>query len=146
MPPPRTILVCVDGSDDAIRAADAAGELAAAVAGRVIVLAVVGLPKSLLDVVDHEAVEVALAGAVSDMTRAAVAAAATHGVEVTVEHRRASGSAGRAIVDAAAELRADLIVVGRHGSGQVARTILGSVSGRVVAGAQCPVLVIPPQG
>jgi nucleotide-binding universal stress UspA family protein len=38
--------------------------------------------------------------------------------------------------------RADLIVMGTHGRTGVARFFLGSVAGRVVAGARCPVLTV----
>jgi nucleotide-binding universal stress UspA family protein len=42
----------------------------------------------------------------------------------------------------ARELSADLIVIGRYGMGQVIPAVLGSVVGSVVAGADCPVLVV----
>ena len=38
--------------------------------------------------------------------------------------------------------KADLIVMGTHGRTGVARFLLGSVAGRVVAGATCPVLTV----
>ena len=38
--------------------------------------------------------------------------------------------------------RADLVVMGTHGRTGVARFFLGSVAGRVVAGATCPVLTV----
>ena len=38
--------------------------------------------------------------------------------------------------------KADLIVMGTHGRTGVARFFLGSVAGRVVAGAACPVLTV----
>ena len=38
--------------------------------------------------------------------------------------------------------KADLIVMGTHGRTGVARFFLGSVAGRVVAGATCPVLTV----
>jgi nucleotide-binding universal stress UspA family protein len=37
----------------------------------------------------------------------------------------------------------DLIVIGRRGFSKITRFFLGSVSQRVLSGAQCPVLVIP---
>jgi nucleotide-binding universal stress UspA family protein len=47
-----------------------------------------------------------------------------------------------AIVQAARSTRAGTIVMGTHGRSGVARFFLGSVAGRVVAGARCPVLTV----
>ncbi|HLE45096.1 MAG TPA: universal stress protein, partial [Methylomirabilota bacterium] len=44
------------------------------------------------------------------------------------------------IVRAAKSRRADLVVIGTHGRTGLARLFLGSVAGRVVAAASCPVL------
>ena len=52
------------------------------------------------------------------------------------------GTPYTAITEAAAEERADLVVVGTHGRGGFSRFVLGSVAGRVVASAPCPVLTI----
>jgi nucleotide-binding universal stress UspA family protein len=46
------------------------------------------------------------------------------------------------ILRLARELSVDLIVIGRYGIGQVIPAVLGSVVGSVVAGAECPVLVV----
>jgi nucleotide-binding universal stress UspA family protein len=46
------------------------------------------------------------------------------------------------ILRAAKANRADLIVMGTHGHTGLARVILGSVAGRVVATARCPVLTV----
>jgi nucleotide-binding universal stress UspA family protein len=46
------------------------------------------------------------------------------------------------ILRIAGERSADLIVIGRYGAGRVIPAILGSVVGSVVAGAECPVLVV----
>jgi nucleotide-binding universal stress UspA family protein len=46
------------------------------------------------------------------------------------------------IVRAAKARRADVIVMGTHGRGAVAKFFLGSVAGRVVATAACPVLTV----
>jgi nucleotide-binding universal stress UspA family protein len=52
------------------------------------------------------------------------------------------GSPTDRIVRAAKSQRADLIVMGTHGRGAVAKLFLGSVAGRVVATAPCPVLTV----
>jgi nucleotide-binding universal stress UspA family protein len=46
------------------------------------------------------------------------------------------------IVRAARSKRADMIIMGTHGRGGLARLFLGSVAGRVVATAPCPVLTV----
>jgi nucleotide-binding universal stress UspA family protein len=52
------------------------------------------------------------------------------------------GVAHDQILRAARRLRAGLLVVGTHGRSGVARFFLGSVAGRVVAGASCPVVTV----
>ena len=52
------------------------------------------------------------------------------------------GMPAEAIVRAARGRRVGTIVVGTHGRSGVARFFLGSVAGRVVAGATCPVLTV----
>jgi nucleotide-binding universal stress UspA family protein len=46
------------------------------------------------------------------------------------------------IVRAARATRADLVVLGTHGRTGLGRVLLGSVAGRVVALAHCPVLTV----
>ena len=46
------------------------------------------------------------------------------------------------IIRAAKAKKADLLVLGTHGRTGVARVFLGSVAGRVIAGAPCPVLTV----
>jgi nucleotide-binding universal stress UspA family protein len=52
------------------------------------------------------------------------------------------GGAADRIVRAAKGRRVDVIVMGTHGRGAVAKFFLGSVAGRVVATATCPVLTV----
>ena len=52
------------------------------------------------------------------------------------------GLAHQQILRAAKKLKAGFIVVGTHGRTGVARFVLGSVAGRVVGGAQCPVVTV----
>ena len=46
------------------------------------------------------------------------------------------------IVRIAKSRRADLVVMGTHGRSGLAKLFLGSVAGRVVAAAPCPVLTV----
>jgi len=52
------------------------------------------------------------------------------------------GVAHEQIVRTARRLRADLVVVGTHGRTGLAKVFLGSVAGRVVAIASCPVMTV----
>ncbi|MEX2148022.1 MAG: universal stress protein, partial [Candidatus Rokuibacteriota bacterium] len=52
------------------------------------------------------------------------------------------GVAHEQIAKAAKAKKADLLVVGTHGRTGMARFFVGSVAGRVVAGAPCPVLTV----
>jgi nucleotide-binding universal stress UspA family protein len=54
----------------------------------------------------------------------------------------AEGSAHEQIVRLARTKRADMVVMGTHGRSGFAKLILGSVAGRVVATAPCPVLTV----
>lgn len=52
------------------------------------------------------------------------------------------GVAHEQIIRAAKSKKADVLVVGTHGRTGIARLFVGSVAGRVVAGAPCPVLTV----
>ena len=53
-----------------------------------------------------------------------------------------NGDPSQQIVHAARSTRADLVVVGTHGRTGFSKFILGSVAGRVVATASCPVVTV----
>ena len=53
-----------------------------------------------------------------------------------------SNSPAAAIVEYATRAEADLIVIGTHGRGVMAHPVMGSVAGRVVRMAPCPVLTV----
>ena len=62
--------------------------------------------------------------------------------DVRAEAMLLDGVAHERIVRAARSKRADLIVIGTHGRTGLARLFLGSVAGRVVATATCPVMTV----
>lgn len=61
--------------------------------------------------------------------------------DLPVEGRLLSGSAGPLLAEVSEEF--DLMVVGSRGYGALKRTALGSVAGKLVNSAACPVLVLP---
>jgi len=54
----------------------------------------------------------------------------------------ADGSAAVQIVRVAKSKRADLVIIGTHGRTGLAKFFLGSVAGRVVSTAPCPVMTV----
>jgi nucleotide-binding universal stress UspA family protein len=54
----------------------------------------------------------------------------------------ADGNPAQQIVRIAKNRRCDLLVIGTHGRSGIAKFFLGSVAGRVVASAPCPVLTV----
>jgi nucleotide-binding universal stress UspA family protein len=91
------------------------------------------------------------AQAIDELDRRARAYAAREMAKLVQKARQAGvrartlvveGVAADRIVRAAKARRADVIVMGTHGRGAVAKFFLGSVAGRVVATATCPVLTV----
>jgi nucleotide-binding universal stress UspA family protein len=69
-----------------------------------------------------------------------LAAEAGVGLSTTV----LEGHPAEAIVDHAADSDADLVVMGTHGRSGIGRRLLGSVTERVVRGADVPVMTVGP--
>jgi nucleotide-binding universal stress UspA family protein len=61
--------------------------------------------------------------------------------DVTVSDSLIAGDAAERLIEASTE--SDLLFIGSRGYGPLRRALLGSVSGRVVRGARCPVIVTP---
>jgi nucleotide-binding universal stress UspA family protein len=62
---------------------------------------------------------------------------------IGAQGQRLEGSPAEQIAEACAEGGVDLLVVGSRGYGPMSRVLLGSVSGKLVNHAPCPVLVVP---
>jgi len=129
----RTIVVGVDGSP----ASDTALDWAAAEAMRR------GVPLEVL----HTAPASVAAGsghvdeaADEDVLDAAAARARASFPRISVITRSEHRDPASALIDRSTG--AELVVVGAHGKGLLARVLLGSVSHRVVAHAQCPAVVV----
>ena len=141
------ILVATDGSPHAKRAAELAARLARELRSCEVVLVNVGhIPAIAMGgpgadaMVDYKVLEEGFekAGrAILEETKSAF-----HGTDVplTTQYRR--GEPSHEILAAAAEVKANLIVMGSRGLGQIGGLILGSVSERVLHGADLPVVVV----
>jgi nucleotide-binding universal stress UspA family protein len=147
---PDQIIVCTDGSPDAV---------AAAAAG----LAVVGAPKQAVIVTVIEPPDDSLvtgggfAGGVMSEEELDRDTAAAHSTARSVLEDTASqlelpdaelkvleGTPGQAVCQFASDLNARAIVMGSRGRGVVKRAVLGSVSDHVVRHAPCPVVISGP--
>ena len=62
------------------------------------------------------------------------------GVEAEFEHR--VGNAGEQIATLARKGNFDLVMMGSHGHGALARLVVGSVTGRVLASCEVPLLIV----
>lgn len=134
------VLLPVDGSPHADRAAEYAAELARLMEGRILLLhchrqfpKVIGEPylQSIISSTLDEAQ--ACLKPYGDRLR-------QHGL--AVEERLVEGPAGGAIVQVAEIDKCDLIVMGTRGRSDLKGLVLGSVTHRVLQTAPCPVVVV----
>lgn len=142
------ILVCIDGSENAQKAAEAACQLALKFGSKVTLIDVyTPIPAYSAHVATIEmtpvyeefdpAIEQRLHDTVEHRTGKIFTDAG-----LKYETRREMGHPVDKIVDAAEEEKADLIVMGSRGLGTFQRFLLGSVSDGVLHHAHCPVLII----
>lgn len=142
----RKIVLCTDGSDGALKAAQFTADLAASLKAEVALVSVycppVGAllwttqpqPTSLADVLSTgETVEQALTA------RASAILAEGH---VSFRTFAEVGDPVQVILDIAEREHADMIVVGSRGLGGFSSLLLGSVSDNLAHHASCPVLIV----
>ncbi len=144
------ILVAVDGSENAQRAADTAIKLARDYQAEIIFLRVVTVPNTLTPgairaggaTILQQFYDYSLRDA-EDYVSLLVSEANKAGVSsARGEVLRATSSPASVIVDKAKTEQADLIVIGTRGLDRPQRLLQGSVSSEVVAGADTQVLVV----
>lgn len=143
----KTVLVCTDGSEHAMRAAQRAAEIARQGEVRLLLLHVVNLTKELSPYVMPWQLEL----------ESAVASSGQKAEQETVLKRtakvfeeaglpyhqlRETGHPGSRIVQVAECEGADLIVIGSRGLSALKALLLGSVSNYVVHNAPCSVLLV----
>ncbi|MFQ3581705.1 MAG: universal stress protein [Chloracidobacterium sp.] len=142
------ILLATDGSETALKAARAAGDLAAKVNGVITLLfvmepfnemAYISLPGYELGIDPEKVERFQRESAHAVLERTAEVIKATGAV---FSSRYEIGAPPAVIVSVAETESFDVIVIGSRGRGPLASFLLGSVCDRVVHRAHCPVLVI----
>jgi len=137
----KQILIAVDDSEFAARAAEVAIELAKALKAKIGFVHVfnpsVG-PGTMWSVPADTLMEMSEEEAQRLLGRFQERAASPSKVPEFLE----SGNPASKIVDVAKSWPADLIVIGSHGRGKIGGLLLGSVSQAVLGHAPCPVLVV----
>jgi len=142
----QKILVPFDGSSNAERALIKAVELASLTEGELVILTVYR---------HHSMLEASLSMVrprdpqnMDDIMRDYARDVADHGKKIAIEHGASTarafikvGHPARTIIAYATEKDVDLIVLSSRGLGSVEGYLLGSVSHKVTAVSQCPVLV-----
>ncbi len=134
----KRILVAVDGSDNSLRAAQKAAELASLLGDAEVELASVIAVDVYSDMV-YDPIE-AHGDAQREIILPAVEILRGAGIEpgVKILHGRPADE----VVRYAEESDAGLLVIGSRGLNALQKLALGSVSNKVIVHAKCPVLVV----
>lgn len=133
------LLVAVDGSRPAMRAIDAAVEIARRFGASICLLHAFPHVSDMLGTPSYEH----LIEARSLIGRGLLEAARSQvGDHAECDVQLIEGPAAQAILRVAEEEQFDLIVVGSRGHGQLGGLLLGSVSNSVAQRAKCPVLIV----
>ncbi|WP_019624743.1 universal stress protein [Thioalkalivibrio thiocyanoxidans] len=158
----KTMLVPVDGSDNAWRAVEVAADLAAKYQARVVLLSVLlqgeEVPphiRKLSDLPDPDDPPVALGGAavagavppkvLHDIAKKLTEKASEYFTErgvTDIERHVQDGSPARVILQQAEYHHADMIVMGARGLGNLKGLVSGSVSNKVQQLARCIVVTV----
>lgn len=138
--PYRTIAVAYDGSEEAEAALRRAEDLARPNRASIEILTVAEAP------VTPATVWGGIAPAqLSDPDKILNGAIESVDERLAVQGRRLEGEVATTLARAC-ENSVDLLVAGSRGYGPAARVLLGSVTGRLIQDAPCPVLVVPRAG
>lgn len=136
----KKILAAVDGSDDSLRALDAAAELARTQGARLVVTSVAYLPEAYKVDLSEElqmAIRDSAAAILDDAKRHIAGSGVAAAFQLAVDERPDD-----AIVRISREGRFDLVVLGRRGTHAGTVKQVGGVSQAVLAGAGCSVLLV----
>ena len=135
------ILLSVDGSDHALRAARTAAELARTMKSKEfrIVVAFDNIPPYLGEPYLQAAIDSRKSEAEAILN---TATREVGEVPCEIHTELIEGSPAEAIIDVATTRKSDIIVMGSRGLGRLAGLLLGSTSQKVVSHAPCPVLIV----
>lgn len=142
---PNVIVAATDGSEQSLRAANAAAALARTNDARLFIVTVVRPPEGWWGIVGAPPPAESLGNALADAQRVVlektVGAVDLAGVRFeTVEE---VGDPANQLAAFAEAKEADLLVIGQRGAGLVERIMVGSVADRLVHISSVPVLVVP---
>jgi nucleotide-binding universal stress UspA family protein len=136
----KRILLAVDGSDHAIRAAEIAAELVRSMKAELRIVVVYDpIPPYLGEPNLQNAINARLAEAQKILDRAVEAVG---DVPEEIHTGIIEGNSAEAIIEVAKTRESDLIVMGSRGLGRLSGLVLGSTSQKVVSHAPCPVLIV----
>ena len=145
----QRILLAVDGSAHSTAAAAAAADLASANGAEVLVLHVWDSARTVVGQKWANAANKDWGGersAADQLVSEVVSRLSSRGIAAKSSVRAAADVVASEIVAAVAEFRPDLVAVGSRGRRDLASFALGSVSHRVLARVNCPVLIGRSQG
>src|ERR687897_87353 len=134
---PERILLPTDGSKDAVRAAEAASDLAKRCGAELHVVHVWHDVRGFA----HDFVKRELRRQGQEILDEQVKKIRASGVEVTKAYLK-KGRTSNEVIALSKEIDADLLVVGSRGLGTVRRILMGSQSEEIVHHAQVPVIVL----
>ncbi len=135
-----SLLVPFDNSEWSRRALIKACELSKEDGSEVSVLYVIPRYEEMVDFFKTEAITKSLFKEAEKIAESAKKLAAGSGVQIKAVVQE--GHAGEKIVEMADKFKNDLIVMGTHGHRGMDKAIMGSTAERVIAYANCPILVV----
>ena len=135
------ILLAVDGSEHALRAAKIAGDLARAVHAKEfrIVIAYESVPVYLGEPNLQNTINARLSESRATLKEAQETVGE---VPIEIHTEMLEGQIAEAIINVANTYHSDVIVMGSRGLGRLTGALLGSNSQKVVSEAHCPVLIV----
>ncbi len=135
------ILLAVDGSENALRAAKTAGDLAREMNSTEmrIVVAFDSIPAYMGEPNVEIAIQARMKEAQAILEKAQQAVGK---LNVETHTELIEGSPAEAIIEVAKTRNSNIIVMGSRGLSSIAEMVLGSTSHKVVSHAPCPVLII----
>ena len=142
------MLMCSDGSEQALEAAAVAAEIARKFNSQLLLLSVYDpsvIPAATVGIPDGSLQTAVSAGCYAEEAQSGVEKATGQVLQeagVTYITRRELGHPVDRIIRVAQDEQADLIVMGSRGLGGFKRLVLGSVSEGVLHHAPCPVLIV----